>query len=113
MARLYADEDVPRQLVDHLRALGHDLFTALEAGQANQQIPDSGVLAQAIGLGRAVLTHNRKDFKRLHRVTPGHAGIISCTRDHDDPEGLATRIDHALAANPDLAGHHIRANKPS
>jgi len=32
MAHLYADEDVPRPLVEHLRALGHDVLTALEAG---------------------------------------------------------------------------------
>ena len=68
MARRYADEGVPRALVDRLRALGHDILTALEAGQANQQVPDSAVLVQATNLGRAVLTHNRKDFKRLHRA---------------------------------------------
>jgi hypothetical protein len=113
MARLYADEDVPRPLVERLRTLGHDLLTALEAGQANQSVPDSDVLDQATSLGRAVLTHNRKDFKRLHAVRPGHAGIVSCTRDDADPEALATRIDGALAANPNLAGQHIRVNRPS
>lgn len=113
MARLYADEDVPRPLVEHLRALGHDVLTALEAGQANQSVQDPDVLAQATSLGRAVLTHNRKDFKRLHAATPGHAGIVSCTRADADPKGLAARIDEALAANPDLAGQHIRVNRPS
>ena len=113
MARLYADEDVPRPLVEHLRTLGHDVLTALEDGQANQSVPDAGVLARATSLGRAVLTHNRKDFKRLHAATPGHAGIVSCTRDDADPGGLATRIDNELVANPDLGGRHIRVNKPA
>ena len=113
MARLYADEDVPRPLVERLRALGHDILTALEDGQANQSVQDAGVLARATNLGRAVLTHNRKDFKRLHTATPGHAGIVSCARDDADPAALAARIDGALAANPDLAGQHIRVNRPS
>jgi hypothetical protein len=113
MARLYADEDVPRPLVEHLRALGHDVLTALEAGQANRSVKDPNVLAYATSLGRAVLTHNRKDYKRLHVTTPGHAGIVSCTRDDADPGALAARIDGVLAAHPDLAGQHLRVNKPS
>jgi hypothetical protein len=113
MADLYADEDVPRPLVEHLRALGHDVLTALEDRQANQSIPDSDVLARATSLGRPVLTHNRKDFKRLHAATSAHAGIVSCTRDDANPEALAARIDGALAANPDIAGQHIRVNKPA
>ena len=112
MARLYADEDVPRQFVEQLRALGHDIFTALEAGQANQSVQDADVLARATSLGRAVMTHNRKDFKRLHAATPGHAGLVSCTRADADPKGLAARIDAALAANADLASQHIRVNRP-
>jgi hypothetical protein len=107
MARLYADEDVPQPLVDQLRALGHDILTALDDGQANQSIPDGDVLARATSLARAVLSHNRKDYKRLHKATPGHAGIVSCTRDDSDPAALAARIHGALAANPDLAGRHI------
>jgi hypothetical protein len=113
MARLYADEDVPRPIVERLRALGHDILTALEDRQANQSVQDAAVLARATSLGRAVLTHNRKDFKRLHAGTPGHAGIVSCTRDDDNPEALAARINSALAANPELAGKHVLVNKPS
>jgi predicted nuclease of predicted toxin-antitoxin system len=113
MARLYADEDIPLPLVERLRALGHDVLTTLDAGQANQQVQDSVILAEATNQGRVVLTHNRKDFKRLHRATPGHAGIISCTRDDADPGGLAARIHNAVAANPNFAGKHIRVNKPA
>jgi hypothetical protein len=113
MARLYADEDVPRPLVDHLRALGHDVVTAFEAGRANQKIQDADILAEATNLGRVVVTHNRKHYIRLHASTPGHAGIISCTRDDGDPEALAARIDSALATNPNLAGQHIRVNRPT
>jgi hypothetical protein len=113
MARLYADEDVPLPLVEHLRARGHDVLTALEAGQANQSIKDPDVLTYATSLVRAVLTHNRKDFKRLHAAMPGHAGIVSCTRHDADPGALAARIDSTLAGHTDLAGQHIRVNRPS
>jgi len=41
MARLYADEDFPFPVVERLRQLGHDVRTALEAGQANQAIADA------------------------------------------------------------------------
>ena len=48
MARLYADEQFPRIVVNLLRALGHDILTVQEAGKANQRIPDEDVLAFAI-----------------------------------------------------------------
>jgi hypothetical protein len=112
MARLYADEDVPRRLVERLRALGHDVLTAFEAGRANQRVPDPDVLAHATSLGRAVLTHNRRHFEGAHRANPAHVGIVSATRDDANIEALAGRIDAALAATPDLAGQHIRVNKP-
>jgi hypothetical protein len=58
-----------------------NVLTALEAGQANQAIPDEPVLAFATAARRAVLTHNRRHFIRLHRRAPTHAGILVCTRE--------------------------------
>jgi predicted nuclease of predicted toxin-antitoxin system len=79
MARLYADEQYPYPVVEFLRALGHDVLTVQEAGRANQGIPDPEVLSFATSSNRAVITQNRKDFVRLHRIQPDHAGIIACT----------------------------------
>ncbi|NEQ24217.1 MAG: hypothetical protein F6K28_34870 [Microcoleus sp. SIO2G3] len=45
MARLYADEQFPREVVELLRPLGHDILTVQEAGNANQWIPDEAVLS--------------------------------------------------------------------
>ena len=59
MAALYADENVPRALIDALRTLGHDVLTAYDDGRANQGILDADVLARAVQLGRAVLTNDR------------------------------------------------------
>ena len=35
---LYADENFPIRVVEELRALGYDVLTALEDGNANQSI---------------------------------------------------------------------------
>src|SRR5260370_12524382 len=112
MARLYADEDFPYPVVERLRQLGHDVLTALEAGQANQGIGDADQLAFATGLGRAILTRNRRHFIRLHAASAHHAGIISIT-DDPDLDGQANRIDKALAAHSTLASQHLRANRPN
>ncbi|WP_160315350.1 DUF5615 family PIN-like protein [Limnoraphis robusta] len=54
MTRLYADEQFPRQVIENLRALGHDILTVQEAG--NNGLPDEDVLAFATQENRAVLT---------------------------------------------------------
>ena len=95
-----------------LRAAGHDVLTAREDGRADLKIPDPDVLARATALGRAVLTHNRGDFFRLHRASAAHAGIIACTEDLDFP-ALAARIHTALGGVADLAGQLVRVNRPN
>jgi hypothetical protein len=110
MAHLYADEDFHYGVVESLRALGHDVLTVQEAGRVGGS--DAQVLADATREGRCVLTFNRRHFERLHRQNPSHAGIISCTRDEDDPLGLAARIDDAIVAAGSLTGKHLRVNRP-
>jgi hypothetical protein len=109
--QLYADENIPLRLVVELSRLGHDVLTAHEDGRANQRIPDEQVLARAVELGRAVLTVNRVDFKRLHREQPGHSGIIICTED-PDRAGQAQRVVAACAGVGELAGQLIRVYRP-
>lgn len=87
MASLYADEDFRYGVVERLRGLGYDVLTVQEAGRRGSS--DTQVLADATAAGRAVLTHNRWHFERLHRHHPAHAGIISSTDDND--------LDHAFA----------------
>ena len=111
MARLYTDENFPQPAVERLRALGHDVQTVQDAGKAQQKLPDEAVLADACADGRAVVTHNRKDFRALHALTPDHKGIIACSEDLDFV-GLADRIHEALAALPKLSGQYIRIVRP-
>lgn len=75
-ARLYSNENFPLPAVEALRRLGHDVLTSHDAGKSNAGIPDDEVLRFATENGRAVLTHNRQDFIRLHRESADHAGII-------------------------------------
>ncbi|HLJ56235.1 MAG TPA: DUF5615 family PIN-like protein [Chthonomonadaceae bacterium] len=112
MARLYANENFPLPAVEELRRLGHDVLTTHDAGKYGQAIPDADVLAFARSEERAVLTHNRKRFIRLHTEAPDHAGIIVCPFDADFArQGKA--VDAALAAHGELSGILLLENRPA
>jgi predicted nuclease of predicted toxin-antitoxin system len=110
LARLYADENFPYPAVEALRHLGHDVLTAAEAGQAGLKIPDHEVVAFAHAQGRAILTHNRKHFRNLHKIGILHSGLVICTEDPDFAS-LATRVDAALSTIQELTGELIQVNR--
>lgn len=110
--KLYADEQFPYPVVKCLRDLGHDVLTVQEAGKANQRVSDDEVLAFATENDRAVVTQNRKDFIRLHRLQPNHAGIIVCSNDRDW-DALAQRIHAAVTEAECLQGKLLRIVKPA
>ena len=83
MPSFYANENFPRRAVEALRALGHDVLTTQEAGNAGQAMPDREVLDFAIRTDRVVLTLNRRDFVRLHMQGIAHAGVVVCSEDTD------------------------------
>lgn len=111
MISFYTDENFPFPVVEFLRAFGHDVLTAKDAGNANQKIPDENVLAYAITVERVILTRNRRDFIRLHREIPGHAGIIVCT-EYSDFQSQAILIHEAVSEKENLKGQLIRINRP-
>ena len=111
MAALYSNENFPLPAVEELRRLGHDVLALLEAGKAEQAIPDGEVLAFATSVGRVVLTLNRKHFIRLHREQPTHSGIVVCTFDPNF-EQQALRIHTALQETAEMAGQLVRVNRP-
>lgn len=108
----YADENFPIDVVAELRRLEHDVLTAFEDGRANQKVPDEKVLERATELGRTVLTINRIDFKRLHKIDQNHSGIVICTFDADFV-GQANRIDLACKDLPEINGQLVRVYRPS
>ncbi len=107
MARFYADEQFPFQVVEWLRNLGHDVSTVQEAGNANQRIPDDQVLAFAVSQERSMLTINRIDFIRLHRRDNEHFGIVVCTNNCTQ-EQFAIQINETVRAEKSLRGKLIR-----
>ncbi|NEQ71193.1 MAG: hypothetical protein F6K21_38070 [Symploca sp. SIO2D2] len=112
MARFYTDEQFPFPVVELLRNLGHDVLTAQEAGNANQGIPDEAVLAFAISQERAVLTINRDDFIRLHRLNSNHFGIVACTNNRNW-EQFAARINEIITQEEPLLRKLIRVVRPA
>ena len=112
MANIYTNENFRYSIVIKLRELGHDVLTALEAGNANQSIPDENVLEFAKQENRILLTFNRQDFIKLHYHFSNHKGIIICSLD-PDAEGQADRIHKAILQENPLDGKLIRVNKPN
>lgn len=111
MARFHSNENFPLPAVEELRKLGHDVLTSMDAGQANQGIPDDQVIAFATKQNRAVLTFDRRDFAKEHARSSAHAGIITCTVDANYI-ALAKRIDQAVAGR-NLAGRLLKIYRPS
>ena len=89
--KFYSNENFHLGAVEQLRSLGYDVLTSLEAGRANQRIPDEQVLEFARQESRAVLTFNRLHFVRLHKQSAIHHGILVCSEDPNF-EALALRI---------------------
>jgi hypothetical protein len=113
MARFYTNENFPLPAVQALRLLGHDVLTSLDAGTANQAIPDDEILAFASRENRILITLNRKHFIRLHEtmLEIEHSGIIVCSFDRDY-NSLAKRISDAIHENESMPGKLLRVNRP-
>ena len=109
MALFLADEDFDHRIAMRLRAMGHDVLTLAVLGLAGRRLRDEEVLATAAAERRAVLTHNRLHFVRLHRRMPQHAGIVISSHVRD-PIAQAERIEAVLRTLPDLTGRLVRVN---
>jgi len=110
MIELYADEDFNYLAVKILRKMGYDIKTTQEVGKAGKGIDDKTQLVYATSEGRAILTHNHKDFYRLH-ANNEHSGIISCTHNKDYQQ-LAQRIDEKIREVQQLNNQLIRVTRP-
>lgn len=109
MASFLADEDFDHRIAARLRVLGHDVMTLAVLGLAGSRIPDEAVLSAATAEGRALLTHNRLHFVRLHRQTRAHAGIFISSQTRD-PAAQANRIHAVVNSITSLAGRLVRIN---
>lgn len=111
MAKIYSNENFPRQCVEALREFGHDVLTTEDSGKSDMAIPDEEVLAYSTEQNRILVTFNRKHFIKLHKDGVEHAGIIVCTVDVNF-EALAQRIHSALEETPDMSAKLVRVNRP-
>jgi predicted nuclease of predicted toxin-antitoxin system len=73
--RYYADQHVPRPVVEGLRRRGIDILTAQEAGRC--ALPDPDQLTFATSEGRVLVTFD-SDFLALHQAGASHVGIAWC-----------------------------------
>ncbi len=75
---VYTDEDAGRSLAEALRVRRFDILTAAQAGLLGAS--DERQLEHAAGLGRVLLSFNRRDFRRLHTRWRAegreHGGIV-------------------------------------
>ena len=80
--RVYLDENVDINLAVRLIRHGYNAVTALDVGNLGNS--DEEQLEYAANNGRAILTHNRKHFRRLHRGwtrrAQHHCGVIVAVR---------------------------------
>ncbi|TAG91188.1 MAG: hypothetical protein EAZ19_21005 [Oscillatoriales cyanobacterium] len=113
MARLYSNENLPLDIVNKLRYLGHDVLTSYDAKQANQGIPDDDVLKFAHQQERAVITLNRQDFIELHKLVKEHSGIILCKECQGDfdYEQQALKIHELILDFSELKSRLFRVQK--
>jgi len=91
---LLGDEDFNHKVLKGLADASYDVTSIRDLGLDRQWFSDEDVLKTAIELGRIVLTHNKRDFIRLHRKTNQHPGIITCyqTSDHDTLTGKILQL---------------------
>jgi hypothetical protein len=116
--RIYADEDLDRRIVDHLRQ-GHDVWFVTET--EHRRKPDVWHLNRAAMDGRVLLTFNEHDYRFLHRVWTTswvagaferpHGGIVTTTR-RLVPGDWIPALDALLTSGEGLVGrmmiwHHV------
>jgi predicted nuclease of predicted toxin-antitoxin system len=100
--RLLADENLPREAVEALRAAGHDVAWIAEDAPS---ITDLYVLARACAEQRVVVTSD-KDFGELafHTGMPALFGIVLLRVPPMLSDLVADLAVRTLASNPDLRG---------
>jgi len=100
--RILADENCPGDLIDALRAVGHDVrWVRTDAPGSTDPV----ILAQAQREDRLMLTFD-KDFGELafRYHLPAQCGIILCRLHTLRPAQLVAHVLHALASHTTWAG---------
>lgn len=73
MARIYANENFPADVIVCLRQLGHDVLTTHESGMSNQSIPDEDVKIRPRKAKKEDLT------RRMRRPSKAKWAYMQCS----------------------------------
>lgn len=109
---LLGDEDFNHKVLKVLAEASYDVTSIRELGLDRKWFSDEDVLKTAIELNRIVLTHNKKDFIKLHRNTEWHPGIITCYQTADY-EVLANQVLNLLQEVDSFESKLYRINRQS
>ena len=109
--RFYADENLPRAIIEELRQLNYNVLNSYEAQQANKSISDENVLKFAQEKNKIIITLNRDDFVSLHQQGEAHSGITICKDDRDYKSQAQVINEFILQDNRSLQGRLIRIKK--
>ncbi len=100
---LYFDEDIATEIVENLRHRGFDVLCARDTQRLS--LTDEAQIAFAVAQQRAIVTHNRHDFEKLHKSylenKRPHWGIIIVKRRRDSAivvHKLLSILDSSTAA---------------
>ena len=98
---LYLDENIDSLLAQMLQRLGHDVLTTQQAGQRGAS--DNDQIAFAAGTLRAIVTYDRRDYRRLAtewaESAQPHSGIVVASG--GTPQQLRTWILDMFDLYPD------------
>jgi hypothetical protein len=115
---LYLDDNsASHKLVQRLRKARHDVESPSDAGLVGEDDPIH--LTHAILTGRALLTEDYTDFKKLHDLLKAgqghHPGILVVRNDNNskkdlDETGIVRAIAKLVAAKVPVADEYIILN---
>ena len=111
MTRLFADENIPPRIVQGLQDYGVDIITTTDAQLDNRNTSDPEILTYATRVGRAVITFDRGDYKKLHQQSDAHAGIILLKQNMPLPM-LIEKVAALALSQSDLKGKVHRVIQP-
>ena len=107
---LLGDEDFNQKALPILQGLGYDVTSIQELGLDRQWFSDEQVLQLCIEQDRIGLTHNWRDFRKLHAKVGRHPGIVACFQTADF-QFLADRIHQYLSKQETLRNTYHKLTK--
>ena len=108
--RLLLDEMYPPAVAEQLRARGHDVVSVHEAGHRRLEgAPDEELFVAALAEGRALVTENVPDFRRLEAAALARGephAVLVFTSNRQFPRGAPSTTGRLVEALHRLLNEH-------